>query len=639
MRPSTLDAREEHQGAAIVQPSFDEDGRRSSPPSKERGHTRDLSAHFEEATTLSADPTMPKDTGVGQKHRRGMSGGVSNPAVSHRRIDSIGTSAAIKRGGPHRRIDSAGMDVLAAAADFSREELQAAAAGGRGVTWDTGIRRSPIEVASYDHGKVGHHQQRQHSGGPPTSAYYGMPSAHHGAYPPTYYSHHHAGHGFSRLHPAPSERYPVQYARGREAYSKQHAGPLQQPVLEAPQGEEAARGSSPTVNSINHASSLPKDPADVARAVSSNEGMDPPAPPAWRGGSTQGVQTYVTAIGVGNTTRTMEANTQAVRTASGPLEMSVGHHRKLSSLSNLGLLFSAEVPGDHPLKRGGAHHRATSSTVSFLNQLDMMDMNNPDAAFLRNLQATTGAPPAALNSDTLKAEAVPVPSSAVAAQEKPDLSSKLAAGGASKRVRRKCTMENCQNRVVQGGLCIAHGAKRKQCKHPGCTKHVKKAGLCSTHGPARKKCDQEGCGKVAVQGGRCIAHGAKKRTCSIGDCTKQAILSGMCKKHHDQTQKGSAGLIPLPSSTSVQCQVISTKKTARVQSPKTSGGSTASKKPTHARGLSIFQEISADTVGDLLSSAPSATVGSAPAAASSAAAVHPSHRHRSTFSRDFGTLY
>jgi len=80
-----------------------------------------------------------------------------------------------------------------------------------------------------------------------------------------------------------------------------------------------------------------------------------------------------------------------------------------------------------------------------------------------------------------------------------------------KRSRRKCTVPNCTNKVVQGGLCISHGAKRKICSHPGCTKNVKKLGLCSAHGPARKKCEFEGCVKVAVQGGRCIAHGAKKK--------------------------------------------------------------------------------------------------------------------------------
>ena len=99
---------------------------------------------------------------------------------------------------------------------------------------------------------------------------------------------------------------------------------------------------------------------------------------------------------------------------------------------------------------------------------------------------------------------------------------------------RKCTVDGCPNRVVQGGRCISHGARRKMCYHPGCTKNVKKLGLCSTHGPARKRCEFEGCTRVAVKGGRCIAHGAKKKVCSIEECQKQAILKGMCKKHHDE---------------------------------------------------------------------------------------------------------
>ena len=45
------------------------------------------------------------------------------------------------------------------------------------------------------------------------------------------------------------------------------------------------------------------------------------------------------------------------------------------------------------------------------------------------------------------------------------------------RRNRKCTVPDCPNRVVQGGLCITHGAKRKICSHPGCTKNVKKLGL------------------------------------------------------------------------------------------------------------------------------------------------------------------
>lgn len=105
-----------------------------------------------------------------------------------------------------------------------------------------------------------------------------------------------------------------------------------------------------------------------------------------------------------------------------------------------------------------------------------------------------------------------------------------------KRQARKCKVEHCINTVVQGGLCISHGAKRKLCGRPGCDKKVKKAGMCSAHGPARKKCEHENCANIAVQGGLCISHGAKKRMCSIAGCNRKAraVFSQMCKRHHDE---------------------------------------------------------------------------------------------------------
>lgn len=102
------------------------------------------------------------------------------------------------------------------------------------------------------------------------------------------------------------------------------------------------------------------------------------------------------------------------------------------------------------------------------------------------------------------------------------------------RVRRKCTLEGCSNRVVQGGVCISHGAKRKLCSVDGCMKGVKTAGRCSAHGPPRKRCCIDGCMKVAVQAARCIAHGGKKKSCRVEGCLKVGMMKGMCKRHHDQ---------------------------------------------------------------------------------------------------------
>ena len=166
----------------------------------------------------------------------------------------------------------------------------------------------------------------------------------------------------------------------------------------------------------------------------------------------------------------------------------------------------------------------------------------------------------------------------------------MPSGSTAKRTRRKCSIGGCANRVVQGGLCIAHGAKRKTCGHSGCTKHVKKAGMCSAHGPPRKLCEFEGCPKVAVQGGRCIAHGARKKLCSIIGCKKQSILGGMCKKHHDQHQDNEFHICPVASDgsekngTGNQGLPIDDLNTISDTSEHNK------QRPKHARGLSIFTD-------------------------------------------------
>jgi len=316
----------------------------------------------------------------------------------------------------------------------------------------------------------------------------------------------------------------------------------------------------------------------------------------------QGSQTFVTAIAVGQGNKTMhpsgskrsKAEEQASAMAVSSLPSHVGHHRKMSSFSSIGTLLGSGLfsPGDD---KAGGHHRHTSSTVSFLAGLEM-GLEGNDDAFLRNLQASNNAATGGFSAPSPTQSGSQQPSSAKAASSSAGKTggTKLAAGGTSKRVRRKCTVEGCGNRVVQGGLCISHGAKRKTCKHPGCNKNVKKAGLCSTHGPARKRCEYQSCGKVAVQGGRCIAHGAKKKLCLVEGCAKQAILAGMCKKHHDQNSAKAGrgpgtGAAPGHGGTAA----------APTSAPR-GGVLPVSHKPTHTRGLSIFQDLSADAVSSLL---------------------------------------
>ena len=60
-------------------------------------------------------------------------------------------------------------------------------------------------------------------------------------------------------------------------------------------------------------------------------------------------------------------------------------------------------------------------------------------------------------------------------------------GVAEKRAQRskyryECSADGCTNRVIKGGVCIQHGAKRRLCSSEGCTNQVRKGGVCIKHG-------------------------------------------------------------------------------------------------------------------------------------------------------------
>jgi len=647
----------------IVEPSFDADdpamlhhpsamegaqGSPTSTPLKKPVHRRYLSAHFLDATRLTDDgddsmretkreypaqsarpqphrsfarpsPSRHFDgsagafakaatqalispgANVGNKHRRGFSGGVSNPSVAHRRINSIGDSAQVDRFGyypghnyhypparasyAHRREDSAGLDILSAVADESKEQLQMAAGRARPASkphWDNfndanqvGERRmdppQPVTSAASDeyppHSYSDSYGYSSSSAGRHGGMHYYRQAPPDSFYPPGA-PHHHGGYHHP---PQRSPSYPVQYAplKDPRPYPKSHT---HQPVLSGKSDKWSER--------------LDTDERLFQRKEVSH----------WRGGgTTAGVQTFVTALNGGDDNCTVVPAPSLRNTGTNtdqqqenqPIPSNVGHHRKLSSYSSLGTLMgSALFPDpDQPANlANNGHHRSTSSSVSLLQGLE----GESDMFFLQNIHGPSSSGAYSPGPSTKPMETTSQLINVVSNSEASGHA--LAAGGTSKRIRRKCTVGNCSNRVVQGGLCISHGAKRKTCKHFGCTKNVKKAGLCSTHGPARKRCENDNCNKVAVQGGRCIAHGAKKKLCEFQDCTKQAILSGMCKKHHDISNgiMGARGGEDEPES----CTVIEDDKEKPGKAPQ---------RPSHTRGLSIFQEISAESVQTLLS--------------------------------------
>ena len=53
--------------------------------------------------------------------------------------------------------------------------------------------------------------------------------------------------------------------------------------------------------------------------------------------------------------------------------------------------------------------------------------------------------------------------------------------------------------------------RRKYCSQDGCDKQVLQGGVCVRHGAIVKLCSQGGCGNIVIQGGVCVQHGARKR--------------------------------------------------------------------------------------------------------------------------------
>jgi hypothetical protein len=113
-----------------------------------------------------------------------------------------------------------------------------------------------------------------------------------------------------------------------------------------------------------------------------------------------------------------------------------------------------------------------------------------------------------------------------------------------KRIRRKCSHDSCNNRSVQGGVCVTHGAKRKRCSFPECDKAADFVGFCSAHGPSRRKCSHDRCNNRSVQGGVCVTHGAKRKRCSFPECDKVVKLAGFCSRYGPRTATGTTTATP-----------------------------------------------------------------------------------------------
>ena len=100
----------------------------------------------------------------------------------------------------------------------------------------------------------------------------------------------------------------------------------------------------------------------------------------------------------------------------------------------------------------------------------------------------------------------------------------------------KCKIDDCENVVVNNGLCYKHGAvvRKYECKIENCTNHVVNNGLCKKHGAKCNKyeCKIDDCTNYVVNNGLCMKHGAKRYECKIDNCTNQVQKNnGLCRKH------------------------------------------------------------------------------------------------------------
>eukprot|EP00577_Skeletonema_sp_RCC1716_P025408 CAMPEP_0113400472 /NCGR_PEP_ID=MMETSP0013_2-20120614/16142_1 /TAXON_ID=2843 ORGANISM="Skeletonema costatum, Strain 1716" /NCGR_SAMPLE_ID=MMETSP0013_2 /ASSEMBLY_ACC=CAM_ASM_000158 /LENGTH=182 /DNA_ID=CAMNT_0000285545 /DNA_START=46 /DNA_END=590 /DNA_ORIENTATION=- /assembly_acc=CAM_ASM_000158 len=58
---------------------------------------------------------------------------------------------------------------------------------------------------------------------------------------------------------------------------------------------------------------------------------------------------------------------------------------------------------------------------------------------------------------------------------------------------KRCSRNGCDKFVVNGGVCVSHGAKLKRCSSEGCTNQVVKGGVCMRHGAKvapKKRCSR-----------------------------------------------------------------------------------------------------------------------------------------------------
>jgi len=96
----------------------------------------------------------------------------------------------------------------------------------------------------------------------------------------------------------------------------------------------------------------------------------------------------------------------------------------------------------------------------------------------------------------------------------------------------KCSVDGCENGIINNSLCLKHGAEKKLCSIDGCENGRKNNGVCRKHGAVKLLCSVDGCVNNRQNNGICFKHGAVKLLCSVDGCVNGMIINGFCVKHN-----------------------------------------------------------------------------------------------------------
>jgi hypothetical protein len=101
-------------------------------------------------------------------------------------------------------------------------------------------------------------------------------------------------------------------------------------------------------------------------------------------------------------------------------------------------------------------------------------------------------------------------------------------------LKTKCKIIDCKNGVINSGLCMSHGSTKRICKFDDCKNRIHIGGFCYRHGLTKKirlECSINGCNNVIINNNVCTRHGASRSKCKIDGCNNSVVNKNLCLSH------------------------------------------------------------------------------------------------------------